>query len=310
MSTETVSAVIPAHCGAEFVGAALDSVLAQTWPPQEIIVVDDGSQDDLDGALAPFLGHLIVLRQPARGASAARNRGIAVAQGEWIAFLDEDDEWLPTRIERQLAGVAGRPEVALVYSDVEIFGDECCPGRLQGQPTPRGRVFREFLRLGCFVTPSAALARRAAILEVGGFDETLASSEDYDLWLRLAARHEIEFVPGSLARYRVHAGNISKNLKKGLVNRHRVLLKARDSAPDEYGSVWPQVRRRLSEISFESGRLHLHDGELRAARRWFLRCLRYPERRTRALTYLGATLLPRTARAGLRRAKRAFTRLR
>jgi glycosyltransferase involved in cell wall biosynthesis len=304
MGPASVSVIIPVHNGAAFIGEALGSVFAQTLPAQEIIVVDDGSQDGLDQALAPFQSRITFLRHPqARGVSAARNTAIAAASGEWLAFLDHDDEWLPRKTEMQLQAVADRREVGLVYSDMEVFGEVSRPSRLQNLPTPRGRVFKELL-LHNFITPSAAIARRAAVLEAGGFDAAFDYVQDRDLCLRLAARWEVEYVPEVLIRYRLHADNISKKRKLTLQDLFYLLQKAEEFSPADYRAVWPQVRHNLAEISFELGRLNLAEAEIEAARDWLHRSAQYPDHRGRALAYLAAARLPASWHRLLRQGKR------
>lgn len=306
---ETVSVVIPVHNGAGLIAGALESVLAQTHPPAEIIVVDDGSTDDLERALARYRDEVTLLRNPEpRGASAARNQGLRAARGDWVAFLDHDDEWRPGHLKGLLAAGAGRPEVGLVYGDAEVFGEEQRESRLgldePGRQPPRGRVFRELLVGANFALPSAAAVRREAALAVGGFDEGLTMAEDRDLWLRLAARWEVEFAPGAQARYRRRPGSASHNIKRALANQYRVFAGAARYAPGEYRAVERRVRRRLAAICAELGRLHLADDDLPEARRWLWRGLSYPGKRIRALAYLAATLLPRPAREGLRHLRR------
>jgi glycosyltransferase involved in cell wall biosynthesis len=306
MEQNSVSVIIPVHNGAEYIASALRSVLSQTQPAQEIFVIDDGSKDDLDQALAPFRAQITLLRHPqALGVSAARNTAITAASGEWLAFLDHDDEWLPRKTELQLQAVEGRPEIGLIYGDMEVFGDITKPSRLQNLPTPRGRVFKELLLFN-FITPSAAIARRAAVLEVGGFDDTFENVQDRDLCLRLAACWEVEYVPEALTRYRVHAGNMSKNRSSALRDLFRLLQKAQNFSPADYQAVWPQVRHNLAEISFELGRMNLAEGDLAEAKTWFRRSANYPDHRARALAYLAAARLPHSLHKMLRRGKRAL----
>jgi glycosyltransferase involved in cell wall biosynthesis len=308
MSEDSVSVVIPVYNGARFIADALQSVLAQTRPAQEIIVVDDASEDELDRALEPFLGKILLLRNATRrGGAAARNRGIAATRGKWIAFLDQDDEWLPNKTDKQLGAVAGQAQVGIVYSDMEVFGDICLPSRLQGSAAPRGWIFKDLL-VGNPIAPSTALVRREAFLSAGGCDESIAHAQDRDLWLRMAARWQVEFVPEVLARYRLHGGNMSKNRKGSLIDLFRILGKAREYSPEDYRAVLPQVRRCLGEISFEVGRLFLGEEHTGSARTWFLRSAGYGGRRARAIAYLGATLLPAGRRRWLRNFKRALLR--
>lgn len=191
--TSRVSVVVPTYNRAPLLPRALESIAAQSRPADEVLVVDDGSEDGTLDLLARRFPWVRVLRQEHRGVSAARNRGIRAATGHWIAFLDSDDAWLPTKIERQLAALGARPEHRICHTE-EIWirrGRRVNPGRRHGKSG--GRIFRRCVRL-CVISPSSVLAERRLLETVGLFDESLPACEDYDLWLRICARHPVLFV--------------------------------------------------------------------------------------------------------------------
>ncbi len=188
-----VSVVIPTFERATLVTRAVASVLAQSRDVEEILVIDDGSTDDTAERLAARFPSVRVERQANRGVSAARNRGVELARGDWIALLDSDDEWLPTKVERQLAALTQERACRWVHCD-ELWmrrGRRVNPRRKHGKGG--GDIFESCLPL-CVVSPSAVLLERRFLIENGGFDESLPACEDYDLWLRLAAREPILFV--------------------------------------------------------------------------------------------------------------------
>ena len=202
-----VTVVIPTHDRAERVLDAVRSVLAQTRPAAEIVVVDDGSTDGTEEALrAEFheaigLGRLRCIVQQNAGVSAARNRGIGAATQPWIGLLDSDDLWLPEKLQRQFEriaeGEATGEEVTLVHCD-EVWirrGNQVLQGKKHAKAG--GRIFERCLPL-CAISPSAALFRRDVFEALGGFDERLPACEDYDLWLRWTARHAVHFVAEEL----------------------------------------------------------------------------------------------------------------
>ncbi len=169
------------------VGRALRSVLAQTRPPDEIIVVDDGSEDNTSGMIRSTFPEITLITQANRGVSAARNVGINRASGEWIAFLDSDDEWQPDKLEKQLLTLAEHPDCPLCHTN-EIWirnGRRVDEGKRHTKSG--GRIFKRCLPL-CVISPSAAIIRRALFDEIGMFDEDLPVCEDYDMWLRICAR--------------------------------------------------------------------------------------------------------------------------
>ncbi|MFW5634392.1 MAG: glycosyltransferase family 2 protein [Erythrobacter sp.] len=196
-----VSVVIPAYNRAATLGRAVASVLAQDHRALEVIVVDDGSTDATPEVIAGLADpRLRSVRQPNRGVSAARNRGIAEARGDFIAFLDSDDEWLPGKLARQLAvfAASGR-EVGLVYGGLEILGADGVRSIL---PRHVGPVFEPLLVENVlFGFSSNALMRSEVFETVGGFDESLPAIEDYDLALRIARFFRIAAVPEPISRY-------------------------------------------------------------------------------------------------------------
>jgi glycosyltransferase involved in cell wall biosynthesis len=205
----TVSAVLPAFNRAATLGRALESVLAQTRAADEVVVVDDGSTDGTDRLVAGFPS-VVYIAQENRGVSAARNRGVSAAAGEWVAFLDSDDEWRPEKLQRQLEALERNPGHDVCHTD-EIWirnGRRVNPGRRHAKAG--GRIFRRCLPL-CAISPSAAMIRRSLLDAVGGFDEALPVCEDYDLWLRICAHHPVLFVDQPLVvKHGGHADQLSR----------------------------------------------------------------------------------------------------
>jgi len=206
-----VSVIIPTYNRAAWVRQAAASVLAQTWRHFELLVVDDGGTDATLETLAPFRRRLqFIRRRRRRGVAAARNLGAAAARGEWLAFLDSDDLWLPDKLARQLAFLAARPELLICQTDeVWVRGGV----RVNKPPTHEkveGRIFLQSLKR-CAVSPSAVILHRRLFEEAGGFDEGLPAAEDYDLWLRLSWRHEVGLVKEPLVVKRGgHADQLSR----------------------------------------------------------------------------------------------------
>ena len=190
LNAPLVSAVIPTYNRAWALGRAVDSVLAQTYKPLELIVVDDGSTDETPELLAALAarGRLTVLCQPNLGVSAARNAGIRKARGGLLAFLDSDDEWLPEKISFQVDFLNRRPDQVLVQTQERWIrgGRRVNPGLKHRKPA--GDIFIPSLSR-CLISPSAVMMRRNIFGEIGLFDETLPAAEDYDLWLRLLVRY-------------------------------------------------------------------------------------------------------------------------
>ena len=188
-----VSVIIPTYNRADLVRQAVASVEAQTFRDFEIVAVDDGGTDGTYEVLASRR-ELRVLRHPhRRGVSAARNTGIAAARGEWLAFLDSDDLWLPEKLARQILLLEGPPELRLCQTDETWVRRGVRVNKPAAFGKVAGRIFLPSLAR-CMISPSAVMLHRRLFDDHGGFDATLPAAEDYDLWLRLTWRYEVGLV--------------------------------------------------------------------------------------------------------------------
>lgn len=235
-----VSVIIPTLNRARFLPQAVESVLRQSYRHFELLVVDDGSTDHTAVALRPYLGHIRYLTQDNMGVSRARNRGIRQSHGELIAFLDSDDLWHREKLKRQVEFFLAHPHADVCYTD-EIWirhGRRVNPKKKHAKYS--GHIFERVLPL-CIISPSSVMLRRSVIDQVGLFDESLPACEDYDMWLRVAHRYPVHFIPQPLItkrgghqdqlsakywgldRFRVKA--LEKMLASGrLTTRQRVLV--------------------------------------------------------------------------------------
>lgn len=202
-----VSAIIPTFNRRNQIAYAVSSALAQTYPAAllEIIVVDDGGSDDTAEVLARLWGDRVrVLHKPNGGVASARNHGLAAARGELLAFLDSDDQWLPTKIEKQVQYLAEHPQFGMVLTDVEELTEASVSAGIYRRRTylpEDGYILRWVLRNPALVPPSV-LMRRAVYEEIGGFDESLPTAEDLDYHLRIARRWPIGVIEEPLVLVR------------------------------------------------------------------------------------------------------------
>lgn len=206
-----VSVVIPVYNQETYLGAAIDSVFAQTYQDFEVIVVDDGSTDRTPEVIASYGSRVRAVRQANAGNASAFNRGVGVARGRWVGWLGSDDMWEPTKLERQMDALRSRPDAGLIYTDVVTVDAE---GRAMYTtkfpcPSERTACLRLLLRKN-FINVSTALIRRDVFDAIGFFDEKDWLCADYDMWLRIAERYDILWVPEPLIRYRVHPGQLSR----------------------------------------------------------------------------------------------------
>lgn len=293
-----VSVIIPTYNRAELLRHAIASVLAQDYQDLEVIVADDGSTDHTAEVVSAFGSRVTYLVLPHKGQPAApRNAGLAAATGEYIAFLDSDDLFLPHKLRQQVPVLEANPQVGLVYSDGYFFSDD--PDQVNGHAltgltTPSGAVFGELLRAN-FIFMPLLLARRTLLQEAGGFDERpdLLVAEDYDLWLRLALKTEFQYLPGDVAAIRLHSGNISGNILRVRQRMIDVLQRLDKHYPEamaahaqarheayliNHGAIaYSAIQQRQWKMAFKhaTGALwhsaHLPGGGIGALRTWWKR---------------------------------------
>jgi glycosyltransferase involved in cell wall biosynthesis len=258
----SISVVIPVHNHAGFVPEALESVFRQRLQPREVIVVDDGSTDGTGEVLRRYAGRIRSLRQVNRGVAAARNAGAAAASGELLAFLDADDVWHASKLERQVARFIADPQLGLVHCGVEEVNAEghLLSTRVDGMD---GWVSREMLlfRRGVILGGgSAAVIPRAVFEDVGGFDEILSTSADWDLYYRIAVRYRVGFVSEALVQYRVHGGNMHRNVHAMATDMLTAYAKAFSEADPDLGrlrrSAYGRLHSMLAGSYFRAGDYH------------------------------------------------------
>ena len=245
-----VSVIIPAFNAAAFVAEAIDSVLAQTMRDFEIIVVNDGSTDETARLLSSYDGRITVVNQANHGLAAARNKGAAVARGEWLAFLDADDLWHPDKLQLQLA-IAG-PNDHFSYTDRLNIGDRGPLPLRQGdlQPGYEGDVFEQLLVVGNILTASSVMMRRRQFELLEGFCVDLQAAEDWDLWIRFAADYPMKYHREPLVSYRFHSSMMSGDPAKMAAARTAVVRRALDLPRARRLS--PAVKRRIWSTTFVS----------------------------------------------------------
>lgn len=201
-----VSVVIPTYNYGRFVEEAIRSVLVQTYSETEILVVDDGSTDGTDAIVSAYRDTVQYIKQCNMGVSAARNRGVAEANGSYIAFLDADDVWMPRKLELQLDEAEGSGKIGLVYCGMYYIDQH---GRIVGEEKCRARsdTLRSLLVEGNVITgsSSAALVPTRLIKTLGGFDMALSLSADWDMWIRIASSHRVACIAEPLLKYRIHS---------------------------------------------------------------------------------------------------------
>ena len=271
-----VSIIIPAYNTAALIPECLKSVFAQTYADFEVIVVNDGSPDtpDLEKALAPYLSRIVYITQQNKRAAGARNTAIRNAKGNFLAFLDSDDVWLPEHLVLQMNLFRQEPGLDLVYADAMV-GDGQHSWRFMEKCPSRGEAtFRAFVMEGCQIPVSTVVARKSAIIRARMFDEDLKCYDDYDMWLRTA------FYGGKIGYGRqVQArlsgkrpGSLSQSLPKLAEAYCLILKKALQSLPlssEDRAVLTNRLVESRATYQMEEAKLQLRSGQFGRARELF-----------------------------------------
>jgi len=228
-----ISVIIPVYNGEKTIRETIESVLNQTFQDFELIILNDGSQDStLDIVSSLQDSRLKVFSYPNAGLAASRNRGTFHAVGEYISFIDADDLWTPDKLETQLKALQDNPEAAVAYSWTNYIDESGEFIRRGGYLTANGDVYAKLLVVDFLENGSNPLIRRQALIEVGGFDESLPAAEDWDILLRLAAQYSFVAVPYPQILYRVSANSMSAHVVRQETACLKVLERAFNQAPE------------------------------------------------------------------------------
>lgn len=257
-----VSVIIPAYQSGNYLEATLSSVFSQSFKDFEVIVVDDGSTDHTHAILDRFQGEIVIIRQKNQGPSAARNNAVKVSKGEYLAFVDADDLWLPEKLAKQMVLLERDPAIDLVFSDCYLFSEkgECKRTSFQISPPFQGFVF-ERLFAGNFITMLTVVIRKDCYLRSGGLDTELKFGEDYDLWLRISRDARFAYVNEPLAKYRIHPNQLSSQddrMVLGLIKiKERILSESNCSiSPSVLEQGYYSLYLKYAKILLSRGEVH------------------------------------------------------
>jgi len=258
-----LSVVIPTFNSGHLVTSAVESALAQTVIPEEIIVVDDGSTDDTLERLAPVVGRIRYIRQENQGVSAARNRGVEAADGEFVAFLDADDVWHPRKWELQVQAFEQNPELALIGTQAFDWPTPDYPELDGADDAPLTQLSWEDLVVRNYLFTSSIVVRRSALTRAGRFDPTIQGPEDRDLWLRVAEGGPIANLELPLTGYRDVPGSVSKQAERCEAGMLRILHKL--DARGVWRGRWLLRRKSYSYVYHSCAHVHSAAGSHRRA---------------------------------------------
>jgi glycosyltransferase involved in cell wall biosynthesis len=264
-----VSVIIPTHNRRALLERALASVRAQSWQDLEIIVVDDASADGTAEAMGRLNdARLRYLRHAApRGEAAATNTGIAQAAGTYVAFLHDDDAWLPAKLERQVELFRrGDAKLGAIYCGFLSVAAQTGKELRAVLPVKRGDLSSELARQNWIGVPSTVMVRRECFEQVGVFDEGIVAGADYDMWIRLSRCYRFDYVPEALVLYSVHENRLSAN--------YAAILRGKEAQLRKHHALFAADRQSYSQLLLSLGVLHCYNRDVRAGRRAFLRAIK------------------------------------
>lgn len=241
---DLVSVIIPTFNSAQYLPQAIDSALSQSYAKVEIVVVNDGSTDNTKEVITPYQEKILYFYKENGGPGSARNFGIEKSHGEYIAFLDADDYWLPDKLQTQMDFIKKHREYALIHSNTWILEEykELYPRFMNKQPSI-GKIFKKLFLQNC-INNLTVILKRECFDAVGGFDENeaLIGFEDYDLWLRIAVLYEIGYVDEIVSVYRIHQRNISNEFKA---------IKSQIFLLEKFKNINPATKNLFALLFFE-----------------------------------------------------------
>ncbi|WP_431065171.1 glycosyltransferase family 2 protein [Methylotuvimicrobium sp.] len=298
-----ISVVIPAYNSAEFIADAVHSILKQTRPITEIIIVDDGSTDNTQQIVEALPGPITYVKQPNQGPSAARNTGIKAANSEWIAFLDADDQWTSDKIDKQLKLLRKIPELVLIAGDMaeidksgqliteSVLDKHHLLNKFQAiQDRAIPNALAELVTKN-FIPTGTVLVNKSALLEAGLFNQTIRFGEDLELWAKIAAKHPITCIPEVLMLRRQHGNNATQLTAALLSDLVKVMTSIRNYAAKELSLQNIDPNRLVANAYADLGYWHFSEYDLITARQAFSASLKEKPNK-RALLYWLACLMP------------------
>ncbi|MCI5163348.1 MAG: glycosyltransferase [Candidatus Electrothrix sp. AX5] len=264
MIDSLVSIITPTYNRSDYNIKAIESVQSQTYPHFEMIIVDDGSTDNTKHVIEPFLqdARIRYFYQENQRQSVARNKGLDVATGDYICFLDSDNYWVANKLERSLNAFSDNPESDIVYGDIVTVDEQGEEISRKNMPRYSGKITRYLLRDN-HVSMNTAMVRKKCFAELGGLDPSCEVADDYEMWLRFSAKFTYLYIPEYLAYYRVMKNQISSNKDKRFRFNEQIIRNFQKKFPD---AVSPEIfREGWSYFFTRKGRYYAGTGQLRVA---------------------------------------------
>lgn len=314
-----ISAVIPAYNNQDYILDAVKSVQMQTHPVDEIIIIDDGSIDDTQNIVNKLTSNIKYIKQHNQGPSVARNTGIQLAQGDWIAFLDADDQWLEDKIEKQLRTLAISPELHLIAGDMQEINIEnktITPSVLAkhklrekfqvNESRPLSNALAALVQKN-FIPTGTVLVKRSTLIESGMFNSAIRFGEDLELWAKIAAHHPITCMPDLLMLRRLHGQNATSHTTPMLEDLVTVMQSIRNATKETLKTQQVSANKLVAQAWANLGYWHFVNINYRQAKKAFRNSLK-EQPSLRSLIYLIACILPQRLIQAIRQIKTLFSK--
>lgn len=303
-----ISVIIPTYNSGKYICDALDSVLHQTYSAYEIIVVDDGSTDNTRAIIESGYQSVRYFHVPNNGVAAARNVGIAKALGDFVAFLDADDKWLPEKLEKQVALFEGDAKVGMVFTENSSFNDS---GIIKEKENKRERLMQgdivKEIFMNSYVVTSSVMVRKSVFDVVGLFEEELIVAEDDNMWMRIAMNYEVKLLDEPMLMYRITEGSLSQRPHAVFTGVKASINIIESKYPDLCKRLGKSaIRRKYSSLLFSEGYHFFIQGMQKEARRNFAKSYCNSPLKLKILLYMASTCFPHRIVEIIRGAKIKF----
>jgi glycosyltransferase involved in cell wall biosynthesis len=299
-----VSVIIQTYNRKEFLPEALESAFSQTFKDYEVVVIDDGSQDGTDKFMAEYLKNcqhdIRYIFQKNQGIPLARNRGINECKGQYIAFLDSDDLFMPEKLAKCVAFLDQNPDYGMVYTDLFLVDEKgnILESWFQSKKEfSQGNIYRNLLK-ECFIIPTSSVIRTEVFKKIGYFDPEIYFCNDYDLWIRISRHFKIGLIKEPLVKWRQHNQNASKNFKATAQDNIKIFSKQLN-IKDQDSFSRMLLRKKLSINHFDLGIWNLADERIALARHDFMKSYYYSPNRKSLIRFI-ICCFPSKAVASLR----------
>lgn len=269
-----ISVIIPTYNCSQYLENTLQSVLNQTCNDFEIIVIDDGSTDNTSDTIKPYASHIQYHRQENKGAASARNQGIKLSSGKYVAFLDSDDLWEPEKLADQMNIIKNQPDFPIIHTNASIIDSEGSMIRKSAnekRQSCNGMIFEEFfLKNISLILTSSVIIDRKCLENIDLFDENFPVLQDYDLFLRLAWRYPVFFIDRPLVKYRFRPHSLTRtNISKNILDSEKILEKTISEHRDYFDQHPALLRKKRKMLTMYSAKQLFYAGEFRQSRRYF-----------------------------------------